>query len=35
MRFNNGFGDTINWDLIPESAIAGITVIPGSNPIYG
>src|SRR5262245_4776785 len=35
MRFNNGFGDTINWDLIPESAIAGITLIPGSNPIYG
>jgi outer membrane receptor protein involved in Fe transport len=35
MRFNNGFGDTINWDLIPESAIEGIDLIPGSNPIYG
>jgi outer membrane receptor protein involved in Fe transport len=35
MRFNNGFGDTINWDLIPDSAIADIDVIPGSNPIYG
>jgi outer membrane receptor protein involved in Fe transport len=35
MRFNNGFGDTINWDLIPEAAIADIDVIPGSNPIYG
>jgi outer membrane receptor protein involved in Fe transport len=35
MRFNDGFGDTINWDLIPRIAIAGIDVIPGSNPIYG
>ena len=35
MRFNDGFGDTINWDLIPQSAIAGIDVIPGSNPIFG
>jgi outer membrane receptor protein involved in Fe transport len=35
MRFNNGFGDTINWDLIPEAAIAEIDIIPGSNPIYG
>jgi outer membrane receptor protein involved in Fe transport len=35
MRFNNGFGDTINWDLIPDSAIADVDVIPGSNPIYG
>ncbi len=29
MRFNNGFGDTINWDLIPDSAIADIDIIPG------
>jgi iron complex outermembrane receptor protein len=35
MRFNDGFGDTINWDLIPQSAIADIDVIPGSNPIFG
>lgn len=35
MRFNDGFGDTINWDLIPQSAIAGVDVIPGSNPIFG
>ena len=35
MRFNDGFGDTINWDLIPQSAIAGIDIIPGSNPIFG
>ena len=35
MRFNDGFGDTMNWDLIPELAIAEIDVIPGSNPIFG
>ena len=29
MRFNDGFGDTINWDLLPDSAIASIDVIPG------
>ncbi|HKW94570.1 MAG TPA: TonB-dependent receptor [Methylomirabilota bacterium] len=35
MRFNDGFGDTLNWDLIPRSAISGIDVIPGSNPLFG
>jgi iron complex outermembrane recepter protein len=35
MRFNDGFGDTMHWDLIPRAAIAGIDVIPGSNPIFG
>jgi hypothetical protein len=24
MRFNDGFGETINWDLIPQSAISGV-----------
>lgn len=35
MRFNDGFGDTMNWDLIPRSAISGIDIIPGSNPVFG
>ena len=35
MRFNDGFGETINWDLIPQSAISGVDIIPGSNPIFG
>jgi outer membrane receptor protein involved in Fe transport len=35
MRFNDGFGDTVSWDLIPRLAISGIDVIPGSNPIFG
>jgi iron complex outermembrane recepter protein len=35
MRFNDGFGDTINWDLIPQFALAGVDIIPGSNPLFG
>ena len=35
MRFNDGFGDTVSWDLIPKLAISGIDLIPGSNPIFG
>jgi len=35
MRFNDGFGDTINWDLIPKFALSGVDVIPGSNPLFG
>ncbi|VUZ84549.1 TonB-dependent siderophore receptor [Candidatus Methylomirabilis lanthanidiphila] len=35
MRFNDGFGETVNWDLIPQSAIAEIDLIPGSNPVFG
>ncbi len=35
VRINEGFGDTINWDLIPQSAISSVDLIPGSNPLYG
>lgn len=35
VRLNDPFGDTVNWDLIPESAIADINLIPGSNPLFG
>jgi outer membrane receptor protein involved in Fe transport len=35
VRVNEGFGDVVNWDLIPKSAIASLTVVPGSNPLYG
>jgi iron complex outermembrane receptor protein len=34
-RFNKGFGDTVNWDLIPQSAISSIDLIPGSNSLFG
>lgn len=35
VRFNDGFGETVNWDLIPQTAIADVDLIPGSNPIFG
>lgn len=35
VRVNEPFGDVVNWDLIPNNAIAGITLIPGSNPVFG
>ena len=35
VRVNESFGDTVNWDLIPESAIAGVSLISGSNPVFG
>lgn len=35
MRVNEPFGDVVSWDLIPQIAISSITVIPGSNPLYG
>ncbi len=35
VRVNEVFGDTVNWDLIPEGAIAKIAVMPGSNPLFG
>lgn len=35
VRINEAFGDTVNWDFIPQSAIANITLIPGSNPVFG
>jgi len=35
VRINEPFGDTVNWDLIPSSAISTINLIPGSNPLFG
>ena len=34
-RFNESFGDSVNWDLIPEGAIETMTVQSGSNPAFG
>jgi len=33
-RFNQPFGDTVNWDLIPDLAIDRIELV-GSNPVFG
>lgn len=35
VRFNEPFGDIVNWDLIPSNAIASVNLIPGSNPLFG
>jgi iron complex outermembrane receptor protein len=35
VRINEPFGDVVNWDLIPPSAISSIQLIPGSNPSFG
>ncbi|HNB78689.1 MAG TPA: TonB-dependent receptor [Rhodocyclaceae bacterium] len=35
VRINEPFGDTVNWDLIPMNAISSMSLIPGSNPLFG
>ncbi len=35
VRVNEAFGDTVNWDLIPPAALANLTLIPGSDPVFG
>ena len=35
VRVNEPFGDTVHWDLVPNFAIQGMQVVPGSNPVYG
>ncbi len=35
VRINESFGDAVNWELIPEGAIANMNLIPGSNPLFG
>ncbi len=35
VRINEPFGDTVNWALIPQSSIASINLLPGSNPLFG
>ena len=35
VRQNQPFGDVVSWDLIPKDAISEITLIPGSDPLFG
>ena len=35
VRVNEPFGDAVNWDVIPQSSIAGINLMAGSNPLFG
>src|SRR6185312_10613883 len=34
VRFNQAFGDTVNWDLLPDIAIDRLNLV-GSNPVFG
>jgi len=34
VRINEAFGDTVNWDLVPERAINRLDLHP-SNPVFG
>ena len=34
IRFNQPFGDTVDWDLLPNIAIDSVN-IEGSNPVFG
>ena len=35
VRQNQPFGDVVSWDLIPKNAISEITLVPGSDPLFG
>ena len=35
VRVNEVFGDTVNWDLIPEASIHSMNLIGGANPVFG
>ena len=35
VRTNEAFGDVVNWDLLPRSAISSVQLIPGSVPAFG
>jgi outer membrane receptor protein involved in Fe transport len=35
VRINEPFGDVVNWDLIPQSAVSSMQLLPGSIPAFG
>jgi outer membrane receptor protein involved in Fe transport len=35
MRLNQPFGDVVSWDLVPKTALAGLALMPGSDPVWG
>lgn len=35
VRINEPFGDTVDWALVPKSAIQTMYLLPGSNPLFG
>jgi outer membrane receptor protein involved in Fe transport len=35
VRLNQPFGDVVSWDLVPQFAISELSLMPGSNPVFG
>ncbi len=35
VRINEAFGDTVNWDLLSSTSMQSMTLMGGSNPVYG
>ena len=35
VRINEPLGDSVNWDLLPQSAIHSMDLIGGANPLFG
>jgi outer membrane receptor protein involved in Fe transport len=35
VRQNQPLGDVVSWDLMPKNAISEITLMPGSDPLFG
>lgn len=35
VRINEPFGDTVNWDLVPLSAIDSVQLMAGTQPVFG
>ena len=35
VRQNQPFGDVVSWDLIPQNSISTMTLVPGSDPLFG
>ncbi|HEU4665690.1 MAG TPA: TonB-dependent receptor [Dokdonella sp.] len=35
VRVNEVFGDTVNWDLVPDAAIERMSLLAGANPVFG
>lgn len=35
VRINEPFGDVVSWDLVPVNAMSNMSLIPGSNPLFG
>lgn len=35
VRINEPLGDTVNWDLLPKSAVSSLQLVGGADPVFG